>query len=411
MARGYRKWSTLVAIATGMALIPIGARALDTTDTRLLSTPAITEGKIAFAYADDIWVADADGSNPRRVTSHPGEEQNPYFSPDGKHIAFTASYDGNEDVYVIPTEGGEPTRLTWHPGEDIVRGFTPDGKVLFSSQRSVFSRRHAQFYTVGVAGGVPDRLPIPTAIKGAISPDGKYLAYTPLGENVPPVEELSRRHGLADLGPQARRPVARGGPQARRGLQRHRADVDRRDGLLPVGSRRGVQPVLLRSAIEDGRAMHPPRRLPDRQRLGRGRQGHLRASRLDSPLRPQGSRVAPAQDRGGRRPGRDPASLRQRRQAYPKRRDLAHRQAGRARISRRDRHHPGQEGRPSRPDRDPRRARTLARLVAGRQVDRVFLRRDRRIPVGRPPSGRQGRRPVLPAQGVRLLRAAGLVAR
>ena len=88
-------------------------------------------------------------------------------------IAFTASYDGNVDVYVIPAEGGEPTRLTWHPGEDIVRGFTPAGKVLFSSQREVFSRRHAQFFTVDPAGGVPERLPVPTGDKGALSPDGK----------------------------------------------------------------------------------------------------------------------------------------------------------------------------------------------------------------------------------------------
>ena len=38
------------------------ALAVDTSDTRLLATPAIAEGKIAFVYADDIWVADADGS-------------------------------------------------------------------------------------------------------------------------------------------------------------------------------------------------------------------------------------------------------------------------------------------------------------------------------------------------------------
>src|SRR5262249_2623036 len=156
--------------------------AFDASDTRLLATPAITEGKIAFIYAGDIWIAGADGSNPRRVTSHPGDEENPYFAPDGKHIAFTASYDGNVDVYVIPTEGGEPTRLTWHPGNDIVRGFTPDGKVLFSSQRTVVTRRHAQFFTVDITGGVPQRIPVPTADMGAISPDGKYLAYTPLGE-------------------------------------------------------------------------------------------------------------------------------------------------------------------------------------------------------------------------------------
>ncbi len=182
MAQGSWNRTVILAITMGTSLFPIGADAQDRADTRLLATPAITQGKIAFVYGDDIWVAGADGSNPRRVTSHPGEEQNPSFSPDGRHIAFTASYDGNVDVYVIPTEGGEPTRLTWHPGDDIVRGFTPEGKVLFSSPRTVFSRRHTQFFTVDPKGGVPARLPVPSADKGALSPTGKYLAYTPLGE-------------------------------------------------------------------------------------------------------------------------------------------------------------------------------------------------------------------------------------
>jgi tricorn protease len=56
----------------------------------------------------------------------------------------------------------EPKRLTWHPGEDIVRGFTADGRILFTSQRAVFSRRHSQFFTIGVDGGVPQALPVPT---------------------------------------------------------------------------------------------------------------------------------------------------------------------------------------------------------------------------------------------------------
>jgi tricorn protease len=148
----------------------------------MLASPAITEGRIAFVYADDLWVANADGTAPRRLTSHPGVEQNPRFAPDGKHIAFTASYDGNVDVYIVPFEGGEPHRLTWHPGDDIVRGFTPEGKILFSSQRSVFTGRHSHLFTIGVDGGVPQKIPVPSAADGAISPDKKYLAYTPLGE-------------------------------------------------------------------------------------------------------------------------------------------------------------------------------------------------------------------------------------
>ena len=66
----------------------------------------------------------SDGSQPRRLTVDEGIEANPYFSPDGKLIAFNAQYDGNIDIYTIPVEGGVPFRLTWHPGNDLVRGFT-----------------------------------------------------------------------------------------------------------------------------------------------------------------------------------------------------------------------------------------------------------------------------------------------
>ena len=182
MKRRNKTSLSIILSVLSLGLFAAEVRALDIMDTRFLSTPTITTGKIAFVYADDIWVADVDGSHPRRVTSHPGEEQSPYFSPNGEFIAFTASYDGNVDAYVIPTEGGEPTRLTWHPGEDLVRGFTPEGKVLFSSPREAFSGQLTRFYTVGLGGGIPQTLPLPTADKGAISPDGKYLAYTPLGE-------------------------------------------------------------------------------------------------------------------------------------------------------------------------------------------------------------------------------------
>ena len=77
--------------------------------------------------------------------------------------------------------GGIPKRLTWHPGNDLVRGFTPDGKsVLFASQRSTFSGRYFQFFTVSLEGGFPEKLDIPNGWFAAYSPDGKYLAYTPL---------------------------------------------------------------------------------------------------------------------------------------------------------------------------------------------------------------------------------------
>jgi len=156
---------------------------IDTKDTRMLSQPAISADHIAFIYAEDLWVANPDGSQPRRLTVDEGIESYPVFSPDGKWIAFSAQYDGNTDVFIIPVEGGIPKRLTWHPGVDLVRGFTPDGKsVLFASQRAEFTSRYFQLFTVPITGGSATQLEIPNAYWATYSPDGKYMAYTPYND-------------------------------------------------------------------------------------------------------------------------------------------------------------------------------------------------------------------------------------
>jgi tricorn protease len=178
---------TLVRLPFALVIVLLVAAAVraepDIHDTKLLTYPAVSTNHIAFIYADDLWVADFDGQNPRRLTSDVGIESHPVFSPDGKVIAFSAEYDGNTDVYTIPVEGGPPTRLTWHPAADIVRGFTPDGKaVLFSSPRNVFTNRHTQLFTVPLTGGMPTQLPIPHGVEACFSPDGEYIAYTPLSD-------------------------------------------------------------------------------------------------------------------------------------------------------------------------------------------------------------------------------------
>src|SRR5690348_12736596 len=104
---------------------------------------------------------------------------NPYFSPDGKWIAFSGNYGGNTDVYVMPAEGGEPKRLTWHPAPDLVQGWTPDGKsIVFSSSRSSnLPSPMPRWFTVPPAGGLVTAMPMYRAYQGKISPDGRYIAY------------------------------------------------------------------------------------------------------------------------------------------------------------------------------------------------------------------------------------------
>ncbi len=152
-------------------------------ETKLLTQPAITADKVAFIYAGDLFVSDLSGANVQRLTSDDGIESNPVFSPDGRTIAFSAQYDGNVDVFTVSVNGGAPTRLTFHPGADVVQSFTPDGKaVLFTSQRSVFTNRFSQLFTIPVQGGMAEALPIPNAARATYSPDGLRIAYNPIAE-------------------------------------------------------------------------------------------------------------------------------------------------------------------------------------------------------------------------------------
>ena len=120
------------------------------------------------------------GGDAIRLTTGPGIEARPVFSPDGTKVAFSGEYDGNVDIFVIPAGGGVPQRLTWHPAGDIVLGWTPDGKsILFTSSRTAYSRFN-ELFTVSLTGGLEEKLPLPTGFEGAYSPDGKSVAYVPI---------------------------------------------------------------------------------------------------------------------------------------------------------------------------------------------------------------------------------------
>ncbi len=147
--------------------------------TRLFRHPTVSRDLVAFEYAGDLWAVSRSGGQSRRLTATQGVEIDPFFSPDGSKIAFTATVAGNTDVYVMPTAGGDPQRLTYHPGPDRVRGWTPDGRrVLFASLRlSAPLEAYNRLWTIGLEGGIPEPLPLPRGFTGAYSPDGGRLAF------------------------------------------------------------------------------------------------------------------------------------------------------------------------------------------------------------------------------------------
>jgi tricorn protease len=173
-----------------MFLTGFGARCFAQDEMRLLRFPAIHGNQVVFSYGGDLYTTNLDGGIARRLTSDPGYEMFPRFSPDGKTIAFTAQYDGNTEVYVMPATGGLPKRLTYTATlsrddisdrmgpNNMVMTWTPDGKRIIYRSRDISYNDFVGFlYAVSIDGGQPERLPLSTGGFCSYSPDGKKLAF------------------------------------------------------------------------------------------------------------------------------------------------------------------------------------------------------------------------------------------
>lgn len=150
-------------------------------NAKMFQYPDVSQTHITFTYAGDVWIVSKDGGIANKLTSAKGTELLARFSPDGKQIAFSGNYNGNIDVYVMPSLGGLPKRITHHGMTDRLIDWYPDGNnLLFASSRESGKQRFNQFYKVLNSGGLPEKLPLPYAEFGVISPDGKQIAYTPI---------------------------------------------------------------------------------------------------------------------------------------------------------------------------------------------------------------------------------------
>ena len=126
-----------------------------------------------------IWIANADGTNPRKILNRPFmSTSTPAISPDGRLIAFFQSSGGPMgDLWIVPSSGGSPRRLTFDDAEGGTPAWTPDGQfVIFSSKRT---GSHT-LWRIRVGGGEVEPM---TSGAGEdrdpqISFDGRRLIYT-----------------------------------------------------------------------------------------------------------------------------------------------------------------------------------------------------------------------------------------
>src|SRR3954469_11044760 len=179
-------------LAAASVVVAAGLEA-QTPPALMLRDPSLSATEICFEYGDDIWLVPRAGGTARRLTSS-GAASGCRFSPDGKWVAYTGHGSGNADAYVIAAEGGIPKRLTWHPADDVVRGWTPDGKVLFMSTRDAVALTQAygapRLFVQAIDAVAPTAIDLPSAWSGALSSDGKRLAYLPY----PPANDIWKRY-------------------------------------------------------------------------------------------------------------------------------------------------------------------------------------------------------------------------
>ncbi|MCL4407855.1 MAG: S41 family peptidase [Thermotogae bacterium] len=121
--------------------------------------PNIHDEKIVFVCEDDLWLTNVRGEVPRRLTSNLGEVTTPYFSPNGKWIAFTGREEGNPEVYVMPSSGGKEKRITYLGSTACsVAGWHND-RIIFATNYAQPFKRITELWEVDVDGNNLEKLP------------------------------------------------------------------------------------------------------------------------------------------------------------------------------------------------------------------------------------------------------------
>ncbi|MDE6268301.1 MAG: PDZ domain-containing protein [Muribaculaceae bacterium] len=192
---------SLAAIAASASL---ASAAVESSPLWLRNTAVSPDGsKVAFTYKGDIYTIPYSGGTATRITSDPAYDTAPIWSPDGKSIAFASDREGSLDIYIVDAEGGTPRRLTTNSGSETPRAFLDPSTIIFSSSvmpDNAYSQGAflGQTYTVDVNGGRP-RIFLSIPMNSvSVAPDGRILYQDRKG-----LEDELRKHehssGTADI--------------------------------------------------------------------------------------------------------------------------------------------------------------------------------------------------------------------
>jgi tricorn protease len=138
--------------------------------------PDIHGNTIIFAAEGDLWSVPLSGGLAQRLTTHTEDERFPAISPDGKTIAFTASYEGPLEVYTMPITGGLPKRWTYESDASIVNGWTPNGEIVYDT-RAFSTLPDRQLVTINTQSKKKHRVPLSQASEATYNDSGKTVFF------------------------------------------------------------------------------------------------------------------------------------------------------------------------------------------------------------------------------------------
>lgn len=170
---------TVTAVGTGHARV-----LAETSWNRSDTVDVFVQGRLVFtstrAGSPDLYAVDPEAPGAVvRVTDAPGIETMGAYSPDGASIAYVSNAEGSFDIFVANADGSLPRRVTTSPGSETSPRWTPDGaRLLFASQAP--GGRAQQIWSIGADGADARALTDGDAsnVEPAVSPDGRTVAFT-----------------------------------------------------------------------------------------------------------------------------------------------------------------------------------------------------------------------------------------
>ncbi|GAA0613922.1 amidohydrolase family protein [Brevundimonas kwangchunensis] len=160
---------------------------IDTTRGTWMALDVSPDGStLVFDLLGDIYVMPVAGGEARAIASGVAWDMQPKWSPDGRHIAFTSDRGGGDNIWIMDADGSNPVQISDESFRLLNQPeWTPDGQFVvarkhFTSARSLGAGELWMYHRTG-GGGVQmteRRTPQKDTGEPAFSPDGRYLYFS-----------------------------------------------------------------------------------------------------------------------------------------------------------------------------------------------------------------------------------------